>query len=274
MGPKIYINIKSALLLTTLGLLGLCSCETPDEQLDFNAEALYQSELIPNEMWIDEAFICIEQAKNYPTNYTLYSSIPDFENELRVFFDTQKKVYKTEVFSAKKKICDLFFESNRVVYSLHKDTTSGLNWLVAYANEKPYAAALQNETEWEAVGPKDLAMKFDFVYASMAKSKKIVTREFNGLYSRLAIDDKSISGTIAPISSQNYVLNVSKGTPLELALESERSNVFFTLGPKDGVNMEIQHWKGIISESGDLTISVFTLEADTNQNYTLTFGQL
>lgn len=225
--------------------------------------------LIPKEIWIDEALTCIESAEATPAKYVLKNALPRFRNELHVFFNQNKEVYKTEVFNAGNKVCALFFEGQRMVYSLHSENDSH-PVLVAYANEKPYAAAASSDTAWTATDPNQVKLNLPMISASNASSHQMEEKEQKANYlRRLNTKTDSVNSNIAPFDKHSYVVNASKGDKLHIDLESSSNNVLFTMGPIDGINMEVRNWEGEVSKTGDIRITIFTIEPDSAESYKL-----
>lgn len=226
--------------------------------------------LMPIDIWLDNGLDQLDKIVFSDSSYQLFLSLELELKTLRLDF-ANKRVLQRAVFEDQDQIRTmLFFDKAKLTYSYHKEK-SGREWMVAYANNKPYAAANFAEGEWRAVEPYIVpsdqillskAMKLSIQYAELEKKSPYQARILNDKWETFAEIEKK--------EALNYRLNVKKGEYISIALHQAPEHIFFTFSNQATPRMEYKTWSGAADSTGDLVIQVFsTAELRGKSEFTL-----
>ncbi len=227
-------------------------------------------ELLSNELWISDAQKWTDPSISKRTDYTLYSVLPGADEEIEMHFDKDRKLFLIKTLSNNHLIDSLYCEDGRIVFSKHVDVKTKDEWLVAYANEKPYAAALKNENTWISSSVDNLSMDFNLINTGLEKAlfyqKKELTKPY---HYRILEEQDLITGVFKSEIALSFSINVRKGEEVSITLDDPPRGIYFTIKPNNGSDMEHIEWKGKVDATGDMTVTVFTVEPDPTQKFTL-----
>lgn len=258
------------LAFCSLFLVAIISCTpTFDDEInqDLNPES---PELISNELWISDAQKWTDPSISERTNYTLYSALPGTDEEIEMHFDKERNLFLIKTLSNNYFINNLYCEDGRIVFSEHIDLKTKDEWLVAYANEKPYAAALKDENTWISSHVDNLSLDFDLINTGLKEALTYQKKEITKRYHYRILNQRDlITDAFNSEISLAYTINVRKGEEVSIELENQPSGIYFTIKPNNGSDMEHIEWKGKVDTTGDMTITVFTVKPDPNQKFTL-----
>jgi hypothetical protein len=262
-------SLKPLLILSACILLSLNSCDT--DYAGFSQSNLQISaEVMPTDIWIVEALQQIDSLDKIPETYSVIKDFGEKIGTSKLHFYGDNSLGKAFFSRDSIGLDEMYFENGRLIFSLDKRGPYQTPCIVAYANKKPYAAAIKDKDgQWKATTPSKLELDILFVEnaSSLAIQAELEEKNPDYVYRIKQLGD-TIIRQLAPALNEQFVMNVMKGDPIALYLKSDSENVFFTIGPKDGVNMERRNWKGNASETGDLLITVFSTASETT-DYTL-----
>lgn len=225
---------------------------------------------MPEEMWISDAENWLNLDVKTKTQYTLYAPIFDTKREVEMHFDSDRHLFLIRILNDQGYRHDLYCEEGRVAFSEHYDQKNDAEWLMAYANGKVYAAARKSNEKWKGVLPGevhlrpqliDSALKSGIIYQNKEAAHPVPTR--------ILEVQSEIAGQFKDEISIPFVLNVRKGDHINIRLDDKSENAYFTIDSGKGSNMEHQRWKGIADKTGDLAITVFSVEPKRDRKFTL-----
>lgn len=252
------------LLCTFIG----CNPSNSPEHLVHSAEA---PTVIPNSIWISDAESWRDLSRRRDNPYSLYFTLNDtLANELKLLIGSDHSVYSADILGIPGIAHTLYFENDKIVFSLHIDSVAKIKWFLAYANEKPYAAAAKSGKEWEAIHLEDIPIDLHLIQHAEEVAKRYEKKEREHDYAyRILNKEKIIKGKLDSSFSVSYALNVRKNEHIHLSLTSSDSPIFFTVSPNNGSNMEHRNWDGIAKRTGDLNITVSSVKIASNQAFSL-----
>ena len=227
--------------------------------------------VIPNSVWISDAEIYLANTENKDSTYALFAELNGPDNaEIKMVFGPRKHLHSVDILGDSNLSHQLFFENGKIIFSYHNDKSAHIEWLVAYANEKPYAAAAKNQGEWKAVHPQDIPINNRIIQLAEKQAKQYEDKELRHRYSyRIKESPETINGKFESRFSLSFAMNVRKGESIHLSLESANKTIYFIVEPNNGSNMEHRDWNGIASFTGDLNITVFSVDTNHDQSFTL-----
>lgn len=268
--PRITLSsFESLLILSTSAVFGLTSCDI--DYAGFAQNDLQEStKVMPTDIWISEALHQIDSLDKTPATYNVFKDFGAQIGTSELHFYGDNSLGKACFINDSVGVNEMYFENGRLIFSLHEQGPFDIPCIVAYANKKPYAAATKNENgHWNATTPSALNMDLTFVDKASSLALQAESQEKNPdfVYRIRQLSD-TIVRQLTPSLDEQFVMNVVEGDPIQLYLESDSEDVFFTIGPKDGVNMEQRNWKGNASKTGDLLITVLSTTSKS-KNYTL-----
>ena len=225
---------------------------------------------MPEEIWISDAETWLNLDVKNKTHYTLYASIFDTKREVEMHFDSDRNLFLIRILNDPGYRHDLYCEEGRVAFSDHHDQKNNAEWIMAYANGKVYAAALKLNEKWKGILPGDVHMRPQLIDSALksgiAFQKKEITKQAP---IRIFENQSAIAGVFKDKIAIPFVLNARKGDHIRIVLEDQSQKAYFTIDPGNGSNMEHQHWKGIADKTGDLAITVFSVDPKSDRTFTL-----
>ncbi len=185
-------------------------------------------------------------------------------------FGSEKHLHSVEILGDANLSHQIFFENSKIIFSHHLDKSANIEWLVAYANEKPYASAVKNQGAWKAVHPEDIPINKQIIQLAQKQAKSYEEKELRHNYThRIKKNQETIHGKFESNFSISFALNVRKGQSIHLSLESANKTIYFTVAPNNGSNMEHREWNGVATITGDLNITVFSVDSAHDQAFSL-----
>lgn len=248
----------------------MLSCGSIPEEEYTPVNVSDSEEVMPEEVWINDAENWLKLDVNKETQYTLYAPIFDTKREVEMHFDSNRHLFLIRILKDPGYRHDLYCEEGRVAFSEHYDQNNDKEWLLAYANGKVYAAAQKSNEKWSGVLPGevhlsplliDSALKSGIIYQNKEAAHPIPTR--------ILKKQSEIAGAFKDKLAVPFVLNARKGDQINILLEDESKNAYFTIDSGKGSSMEHQRWKGIADKTGDLVITVFTVEPKSDRKFIL-----
>lgn len=247
-----------------------CNIDNPSGNL--SSIPTEEDSVIPNSVWISDAEYYVDNYEKKDSTYSLYADLnsPD-AREIKMIFGPLKYLQSVEILGEANLSHILYFENRKVIFSHHIDSIAGIEWLVAYANEKPYAAATsKNNGEWKAIHPEDIPLNRQIILYSVKQAKKFQEKEIQHSYAyRFMNNPETIDGKFDDDLSLMYTMNVRKGESLHLKLESENKTIYFTVSPNNGSDMEQREWKEVAGFTGDINITVSLVDSRQAHNFSL-----
>lgn len=231
--------------------------ETDSSHLSANHYSSADS-LMPTEIWLDAALDQLNNRTFSDSSYQIFlSPEPKLEN-LILDFSSNRELERAVVEDDNQLQSTLLFEKSRLTYSYHQEK-SGRDWIIAYANNKPYAAAVNKKDHWEAIEP--YVVPTD--QALIAKSLKIASQyaeleEKRSYQQRILTDDFKETNEIEKKKALNYRVNARKGDVISVELNGAPEHVFFTFANQATSRMEYKKWNGTVDTTGDIIIQVFS----------------
>lgn len=250
----------------------LCGCNIANPSGSSSKKTSDDETVIPNSVWISDAESFLVNTDKSDSSYALYSELnsPD-EAEIKMIFGSDKHLYSVEILGDANLSHQLFFENGKIIFSHHIDKSEHIEWLLAYANEKPYAAATKNQDDWKAIHPEDIPINKQVIQFAEKQAKKYEDKELRHNYAyRIKKNPETINGKFESNFSLSFAMNVRKGESVHLSLESANKTIYFTVAPNNGSNMEHRDWHGVADSTGDLNITVFSVNSDPDQKFSLT----
>jgi hypothetical protein len=261
-------KLGNAVLSIALFILSGCS-ETESSQLSANHYQPIDS-LMPTEVWLDSALDQLNSSSYSDSSYQLFLSLePELKN-LTLEFANNKELERVELEDQQELKSTLLFDKSRLTYSYHLEK-SGRDWIVAYANNKPYAAALNENGQWKAVEPYVVPSDQTLLNKTLSLARQYADLEKEGLYQRRILTDNfEISGEIEKKKALNYRINAKKGDLINVAIENAPEHIFFTFANQATSRMEYKKWSGSVDITGDIIIQVFSAaETPVKDDFTL-----
>lgn len=268
MSPIKLFSYKSFLIFGSFAIISLTSCDI--DYAGFAQNKPNNSAIMPADIWVSDALHQIESLDTTSASYTVFKDFGQKIGTSKLYFYEDHSLGKMSFSIDSTDIDEMYFENGKLIFSLHNRSKSTSPYIVAYANNKPYAAAVQdNGEQWKATNPNYLNLDLAFINEASLLAVQTESKEKNPDYVyRISQLNDTITRQLAPSLNEYFVMNVMEGDPIQFYLESESEDMFFTIGPKDGVNMERRNWKGDATKTGDLLITVFSTNAIAH-NYTL-----
>lgn len=268
-----------ATILPVTGIVILCvllsACKPEPLANDANRENKSEA-FIPNSLWISEAEALYNKSQNTDSTYFLFSEVDtDDPNEIRMLFSREGKLISVERLTKTDQRQELFYENGKIAFLQLSDRRSNVAWLLAFANEKPYAAATRGSGRWTASNPDDISLDANLLAKIDREAKTFVKKEAARRYKdRFEGNADSHSAEFQSEGECLYVCNLRKGEKFEVNLSSPDPGIYFTLKPNNGSDMEHRSWTGTATESGDITLTVFTVNDEPGQKFTLSVKRI
>jgi len=214
--------------------------------------------LMPTEIWLHRAVDEINNSLDPDSTYRIHLNIDSDLSNVELEFNTNRELERAIIENQLKIINTLYYDRGRLTFSHHREN-SGTSWIIAYANNKPYAAALNENGNWKAIEP--YVVPFDQVL--LRKSTRLAQRyseiEKIGAYEqRILVDHAEIHQKVEKRKPLNYRINVREGEFLNVNLENTSDQVFFTFANQSTSRMEYRGWAGSVDRTGDVIIQVFS----------------
>lgn len=248
----------------------ILSCGSAPEEEYTPANSPDSEEVMPEEFWISDAENWLNLDVKTKTQYTLYASIFDTKREVEMHFDSDRHLFLIRILNDPEYRHDLYCEEGRVAFSKHHSHNNDSAWLMAYANGKVYAAALKSNEKWKGILPGDVHLRPQLIDSALKSGIIYQNKEaVHPVSTRILESQSEIAGAFKDKISIPFLLNVRKGDHVSILLEDESKNAYFTIDSGKGSNMEHQGWKGIAEKTGDLAITVFSVEPKSDRKFTL-----
>ncbi len=245
-------------------------CGYTSAEGDSEASSVY----LPKDMWTPNALEVILASDTQKEWLKLYGEIQEQNAHTILYFNDKKEIYKILIEDGSQYIHHYYFQDGLLSFSGHLDKKQEdpRNWLIAYAQNKPYTAAtgiFQNEIQ-EA----DLAhipIDGQTINNLISYSKRIEKIEKSESLSQRLLASKEIRKDILEGDADKmFSRNVRKGEELRIKLDAKNPHLFFTISPNNGSNMEYRYWEGRMKQTGDIRITVFSSEEIKIEEFTLT----
>jgi hypothetical protein len=234
---------------------------------------------IPEEIWLSDALEHTRHSDESKEYMALRAELRSQPGEVRLYFDDELEVYKAHLTDSLQLEHDYYFIEGSLSYSVHKrPDATGSMWVMAWAVNKPYAAAtLHSGGEWVSCDPTEAPSRTGQAVELVRLVEVLEQREHSRYY------DKRIEGMGAMIADmlpgqigqRTYAINTRKGETWRIKLQSDEPHVYFTLTPNNGSDMEWKTWEGKASITGDLVVRVFSLKkSNADQPFQLRIERL
>ena len=225
---------------------------------------------IPNSVWVSEAENWIGISDRLDSAYFLYASLDGFDGrELRMLFGPRNMLYTAEILGDSAFDYTLYFENQKVIFSRLFNRSENEEKLVAYANEKPYAAAVKKGQSWVPIHPEEFLIHPQLLSTAENRAKSYLRREQNRNKAFRVDQNQTIEGQFTGKEGLVYLINLRKGEQLNLNLVSAPPDVFFRLSPDDGSGLDHRNWQGKVPHSGDVKITVFSVAEKPGSRFSL-----
>ena len=269
MATNIYTSYIQSILLSCITAT-ILSCGTIPEEDYTPVNIADNEEVMPEEMWISDAENWLNLDVKKETLYTLYAPIFDTKREVEMHFNSNHHLFLIRILNDPGFRHDLYCEEGRVAFSEHYDQNNNAEWLMAYANGKVYAAALKSDEKWKGISPGDVHLRPQLIESALKCGIVYQNKEAALLAPTRIFEDRSeIAGAFKDKISIPFVLNARKGDQINIQLDDESENAYFTIDAGKGSNMEHQRWKGLAVKTGDLAITVFSVEPKSDRKFKL-----
>ena len=253
--PSIQRTLGKLALSLALFISPGCT-ESDSSQLSANHFQQPDS-LMPTDIWLNTALNQINFSPNPDSIYEIYASLDSGLHTVIMQFNTRRELKRAVIDDGENSQNTLVFDKGRITYSEHL-SQSGQNWIIAYANNKPYAAAISESGSWKAIEPYVVPTNQDLLNRSKDLALRYASREMNMPATHRVLDDFAIiKDNIGDRESIYYYVNARKGDRLNIDLSNASSHIFFTFANQSASRMEFRNWSGTIDETGDLIIQVF-----------------
>jgi len=266
-----YSQTQSFIMLMYLGVILLAfSCGYPSSDGDSDTA----SASLPKDIWTPHALEVILACDSQKEWLKLYGEIQEQSALTTLFFNEKKQIYKILIEDGSQFIHHYYFQDGLLSFSSHLDKKKedARNWLIAYAQNKPYTAAtgiFQNEiheADLAYIPINGLAVTNLVNYArSIEKSEKA-----EAMSQRLLASKEVRKDILEGETDKIFTRNVRKGEELRIKLDAKKQHLFFTISPNNGSNMEYRYWEGMMKHTGDIKITVFSSEEIKTEAFTLT----
>lgn len=224
--------------------------------------------LIPTNIWINAANEKIQQS-SHVFGYNIFAQLETIAKDMKLYFDDSKSIYQADLKDLDDSEHSLYFEENRIVFSKHIDKESN-QWIIAYALNKPYAAAQYDGMNWLAIDPKTIPLNKDLIVHSYKLALDYGALEKKEISSQRILSESAIvQGSLEENGSYIYTINAIEGDILNIRLENPLTNTFFTLSSDPASRMEHKAWAGKVKNTGDITIRVFSSNKEESQQFML-----
>jgi len=266
--PTFRQKLGNTVLSLALFILSGCG-ETDSGHLSANHYQPTDS-LMPTEVWLDSALDQLNNPSISDSSYQLFLSLePELKN-LTLEFATNKELERVELEDQQEVKSTLLFDKNRLTYSYHREK-SGRDWILAYANNKPYAAALNENKNWKAVEPYVVPLDQALINKTLGIARQYANLEKEALYQRRILTENfEAKGEIEKKKALNYRINVKTGDFITVAIDDAPEHIFFTFANQAKSRMEYRKWSGAVDRTGDIIIQVFSAaETPEKDSFTL-----
>ncbi len=263
-GSTLRQKLSNAFLSLALFISSGCT-ETDSSHLSANHYPTADS-LMPTEIWLDAALEQLNNPAFSDSSYQLFlSPEPNLEN-LILEFASNKELERALVEDENNLKSTLLFNNGRLTFSYHREK-SGQDWIVAYANNNPYAAALYTDDQWKAIEPYIVPTDQNLISKSLNIATQYANLEKKGLYEqRILSDNFKETGEIENKKALNYRINARKGDEISVELNQAPEYVFFTFANQATSRMEYKSWTGTVETTGDIIIQVFSTNEKTEKD--------
>ncbi len=276
--PSTHFPIRIiALIILGVSVLLLKGCGELGYSVDVESE--HDSSSMPTDLWLLDAQEHVQEADTKRDNYTLKAEVNEQGVAARIYFNDDIQIYKLSVADSMGVLNNYYFTEGILAYSTHHSQASkGVNWLVAYAQNKPYAACnnCESDSEKRNENASEAPIKESELRDVIRLVDLLEERENSHFYDKRIegpkeiISDQLTSGTTERI----YAVNAIRGEKLRVQLSSSSEYIFFTVLPNNGSNMEHKYWEGSATITGDLIIKVFTVDHIASQAFELIIEKL
>jgi len=214
--------------------------------------------LMPTKIWIDAAVDQINNSLHPDSTYQLFLNIDTEIPKVVLEFNTNNEL-KRAVLEGDRQITNtLYYDKGRLTFSHHEYNSEG-DWVIAYANNKPYAAAFNEQGSWKAIEPYVVPLDPDLMRKTKAIAKRYSEIEKAGGHKqRILADHAEIQDEVEKRKSVNYRINVREDEFISVSLKNTSEQVFFTFANQSSSRMEYKDWSGRVDKTGDLIIQVFS----------------
>ena len=225
---------------------------------------------MPKDLWIADAENWTTLDLQKKEDYMLYSTYSNSDKEIEMHFDPEKRLFLVRLLSDPKYTQNLFCEEGRIVFSNHTSKNDSSQWMAAYANGKAYAAAEKTSGEWRSRGIEEVPIDFAAVNAALKTAANYQHKELKQSYhSRFLDNQERITAAFNSEISLSFSLNVRKGDKVNIDLSDDSKDVYFIVEPNNGSNMEHSSWNGTAEKTGDMSIVVYSVNAEPGKKFTL-----
>lgn len=269
MGKAFKISLPAVLSYGIFALIfaGCNPLTTSDFESDNQSDS---SAVMPKDLWIADAENYTELDLNKKDEYKLYSTYSNSNQEIEMHFDPEKRLFLVRLLNDPKVNQNLFCEEGRIVFSNHTNQMDSSQWMAAYANGKVYATAQKASGDWKSRGIEEAPIDFNAVNAALKTAAQYQRKELKQPYhSRFFDNQEKITAAFNTEISLSFSLNVRKGDKVNIDLTDDSKDVYFIVEPNNGSNMEHSSWDGIAEKTGDMSIIVYSVNAEPGKRFTL-----
>lgn len=225
---------------------------------------------MPKDLWIADAVNWTDLDLKKREEYRLYSTFANTGKEIEMHFDPDRKLFLIKLLSDPNLEQNLFCEEGRIVFSNHSSLNDSAQWMAAYANGKAYAAAQKTSGDWKSLGISEVPIDFNAINAALKTADSYQQKERKHAYQGRFLDNlEKITATFNTEISLSFSLNVRKGDRVQIDLTDDSKDVYFIVEPNNGSNMEHRSWDGIAEKTGDMSIIVYSVDAEPGKEFTL-----
>lgn len=269
MGKAFKISLQAILFYSIFAVLAAGCNQFPNSEFESDSEA-HTAAVMPKDLWISDAQNWSELDLQKKEDYKLYSTYSNSDKEIEMHFDPEKRLFLVRLLNDPTYTQNLFCEEGRIVFSNHINQSDSSQWMAAYANGKAYAAAEKTGNEWNSRGIEEVPIDFLAVNAALLTAADYQHKELKqGSHTRFLDNQERITAAFDSEISLSFSLNVRKGDKVNIDLTDDSKNVYFIVEPNNGSNMEHSNWNGIAEKTGDMSIVVYSVNAEPGNKFTL-----
>ncbi len=255
-----FRRISAAALIVVFAFV--CGCEELNYFKNYSTEN--EIAAIPEALWLKDALDYVQLANSQPESLHLKAQVAQNGITASIFFNNDTEVFKLTVKDSLQSEHNYFFLEGLLSYSTHHLSDKiAASWLVAYAQNKPYAACSNYDSDTERINANytQAPINMSEVHEVVRLVELLEHRENSHAYDK-RIDGKReyIKDELSQEDNEKiYVVNTAKGEKLRVSLSSVSPYLFFNILPNNGINMEHKSWEGSATITGDLIIKVFSV---------------
>jgi hypothetical protein len=248
------------------------ACEAPKDHADNDA---MNTKVALTDYWISDAIDLMNKHEQRKAERILMAqSLPPSDQVVVVemFKNAFKEIYKATLNESNNQLHTYYFDDGLLAYStlVVQTPAEPQKWLVAYAQQMPYNAALMlADGRFLPVPLKATPLKTIYIKEIVNLVKKHELLEQSPSWLRINTSDTLLLGEISENQQFHYSLNAIKGERIKVSLTAEEPHLFFTLKPVTGADMEHRDYEFLAAHTGDIVITVFSLRGADKQPFKL-----